>query len=112
LGNLFVWPNPAQGELHMFAETLFPRFEDLSQEIIMPQGYINCMRWCLAERLMPMYGKNSQVQIAMISGYAAQAKATVKRSNMKPAKTAMYSDVLVNTRSRDAGWILTGGFFR
>lgn len=112
LGNLFVWPNPSQGELHMFAETLFPRFEDLSQEIIMPQGYINCMRWCLAERLMPMYGKNNQVQIAMIGGYAAQAKATLKRSNMKPAKTAMYSDVLVNTRSRDAGWILTGGFFR
>lgn len=112
LGNLFVWPNPAQGELHMFAETLFPRFDTQSQEIIMPQGYINAMRWCLAERLMPMYGKNNQMQIQMISGYAAQAKSNLKRSNMKPAKTAMYSDVLVNTRSRDAGWILSGGFFR
>lgn len=112
LGNLFVWPNPAQGELHMFAETLFPRFDTQSQEIIMPQGYINAMRWCLAERLMPMYGKNNQILMQMISGFAAQAKSNLKRSNMKPAKTAMYSDVLVNTRSRDAGWILTGGFFR
>jgi len=112
LGNLFVWPNPSQGEMHMFAETLFPRFTTQYDEILMPQGYVNAMRWCLAERLMPMYGKSNQTQIAMISAYAAQAKATLKRSNMKPAKTAMYSDVLVNTRSRDAGWILTGGFFR
>lgn len=112
LGNLFVWPNPSQGELHMFAETLFPRFDTIDQQIIMPQGYINAMRWCLAERLMPMYGKNNQTQIAMINAYAAQAKGNLKRSNMKPTKTAMYSDVLINTRSRDAGWILTGGFFR
>lgn len=112
LGNLFVWPNPSQGEMHMFAKTIFTRFLTLSDEIIMPQGYVNAMRWCLAERLMPMYGKNNPVQIQMISGYAAQAKATLKRMNMKPPKTAMYSDVLVNTRSRDAGWILTGGFFR
>jgi hypothetical protein len=68
------------------------------------------LRWCLAERLMPMYGKASQVQIAMISGYAAQAKATIKRNNMTPLQVSRYPDALMNTRSKDAGWILTGGF--
>jgi len=112
LGNLFVWPNPSQGELHLFADTIFTRFTTEFDNIIIPQGYVNALRWCLAERLMPMYGKNNTTQIQMVNAFAAQAKANIKRSNMKPPQTAMYSDVLTNTRSRDAGWILTGGFFR
>jgi hypothetical protein len=112
LGNLYVWPNPAQGEMHIFVDNLFTRFTTLNDIILLPQGYINAIRWCLAERLMPMFGKASQVQIAMIQQYAAQGKSTVKRTNMRPVQSARYSDVLSNTRSRDAGWILTGGFFR
>jgi hypothetical protein len=112
LGNLYVWPNPAQGEMHIFVDNLFTRFTTLNDNILLPQGYINAIRWCLAERLMPMFGKASQVQIAMIQQYAAQGKSTVKRTNMRPVQSARYSDVLSNTRSRDAGWILTGGFFR
>ena len=112
LGNLYVWPNPSQGEMHIFVDNLFTRFTTLNDIILLPQGYINAIRWCLAERLMPMFGKVSQVQIAMIQQYAAQGKSTVKRTNMRPVQSARYSDVLSNTRSRDAGWILTGGFFR
>lgn len=111
-GNLFVWPNPSQGEMHMFANTLFSRYDDISEDIVLPQGYNMVLRWCLAERLMPMYGKNSQTQIAMIQQYAAQAKATVKRTNMAPAQVAQYSDALLVGRQKDAGWILSGGFLR
>jgi len=109
-GNLFVWPNPSQGEMHLFANTIFSRYNTLYDPIVLPQGYSMALRWCLAERLMPMYGKASQVQIAMISGYAAQAKATIKRNNMSPLQVARYPDALMNSRSKDAGWILTGGF--
>jgi hypothetical protein len=70
------------------------------------------LRWCLAERLMPMYGKASQIQIGMIQGYAAQAKSTIKRNNMQPVAAASYPDSMLVGRSRDAGWILSGGFFR
>ena len=69
-------------------------------------------RWCLAERLMPMYGKASQAQIAMITAYAAQAKSNLKRTNMKPQQIARYDDALLHSRAKDAGWILTGGFLR
>jgi hypothetical protein len=62
--------------------------------------------------MMPMYGKASQTQIAMIQQYAAQAKATLKRTNMNPLQTAAYSDALLTGRAKDAGWILSGGFFR
>jgi len=109
-GNLFVWPNPAQGEMHLFANTLFTRYGSLNESITLPQGYSMCLRWCLAERLMPMYGKVSQTQIAMISQYAAQAKSTLKRTNMSPLQVARYPDALLVSKAKDAGWILTGGF--
>jgi hypothetical protein len=109
-GNLFVWPNPAQGELHLFANTIFSRYETLYDDIVLPQGYSMALRWCLAERLMPMYGKVSQIQIGMIQQYSAQAKATLKRTNMKPLQVSRYPDALLVSKAKDAGWILTGGF--
>jgi len=111
-GNLFVWPNPAQGEMHLFSSTIFSNFVSLVDDIVLPQGYAMALRWNLAERLMPMYGKNSQIQISMINGYAAQAKATIKRNNMKPVAAAGYPDSMLVGRAKDAGWILSGGFFR
>jgi hypothetical protein len=111
-GNLFVWPNPSQGELHLFANTIFSRYESLNTPIVLPQGYSMAVRWCLAERLMPMYGKASQTQISMIMKFAAQGKATLKRTNMGPLQVAQYADALLVGRSKDAGWILSGGFLR
>lgn len=108
--NLFLWPNPSQGEMHMFAKTVFSRYETLYEEIVLPQGYFMCLRWCLAERLMPMYGKNDPASIAMISNFAAQAKSTLKRTNMSPMVVSRYQDALLMSKAKDAGWILTGGF--
>jgi hypothetical protein len=111
-GNLFLWPNPSQGEVHMFAQTIFRRYDSINDTVILPQGYSMALRWCLAERLMPMYGKASATQITMINAYASQAKATIKRTNMKPMQTAKFSDAMLSGRQKDAGWILSGGFFR
>jgi hypothetical protein len=109
-GNLFIWPSPSQGELHLFANTLFSRYESMYEDLTLPQGYSMALRWCLAERLMPMYGKASPTQITMIQTFAGQAKATLKRTNMSPLQTARYPDALLTGRAKDAGWILTGGF--
>jgi hypothetical protein len=111
-GNVFLWPNPSQGEVHLFAQTLFSNYGSINDEITLPQGYSMALRWCLAERLMPMYGKASTTQISMINAYAAQAKATLKRTNMKPMQTAQFADAMLSSRQKDAGWILNGGFFR
>ena len=112
LGNIFVWPNPSQGEMHIFADNIFSEFTTIYDDINLPQGYTMALRWCLVERLMPMYGKASATQITMINGFAAQAKATVKRINMKPVQSARFADAMLASRQRDAGWILSGGFFR
>lgn len=110
LGTVYVYPNPAQGQLHLFTQTIFRNFQNLTDEIQFPQGYNMALRWCLAERMMPMYGKKDQIQIAMINAYAAQAKATIKRINMQPPKVARYPDSLMMGKAKDAGWILDGGF--
>jgi len=112
LGNLYVWPNPSQGEMHIFTDNLFQNYVSLQDPIILPQGYTMALRWCLAERLMPMYGKASATQIEMINTYAAGAKATIKRINMKPVQSARFADAMLASRQKDAGWILSGGFFR
>lgn len=109
-GNLFIWPSPSQGELHLFANTLFSRYDSMYEDLLLPQGYSMALRWCLAERLMPMYGKASATQITMIQQYAGQAKATLKRTNMSPLQTARYPDALLTGKAKDAGWILSGGF--
>lgn len=112
LGNIFVWPNPSQGELHLFADVLFTRYSTINDTINLPQGFVNALRWCLAERLMPMFGKVNPTQISMINAFASQAKAELKRTNMRPPPVARYDEVITSSRSRDAGFILSGGFFR
>lgn len=112
LGNLFLWPNPSQGEVHLFVDTIFTRFTTFYDNIQIPQGYSMALRWCLAERLMPMYGKNNPTQISMINAFASQSKATLKRTNMRPQQVARYDEVITSSKSKDAGWILSGGFFR
>jgi hypothetical protein len=109
-GTVTVWPNPSQGEMHLFTTTVFSRYENLYDTIVMPQGYSMALRWNLAERLMPMYGKVNATQITMINAYAAQSKSTLKRSNMKPIASASYPTALVTGKAKDAGWILNGGF--
>jgi hypothetical protein len=110
LGTLYVFPNPSSGELHLFASTIFRTFGSLYDTITLPQGYNMALRWCLAERLMPMFGKASATQITMINAFAGQAKATIKRTNMRPPQVSRYPDALMIGRAKDAGFIMDGGF--
>jgi hypothetical protein len=110
LGTVYVYPNPAQGQLHLFTQTIFRNFGTLNDDIQLPQGYYMALRWCLAERLMPMFGKKDATMIQMIMAYAAQAKGTLKRINMQPPKVARYPDSLMMGKAKDAGFIMDGGF--
>jgi hypothetical protein len=57
-----------------------------------------------------MYGKASPTQITLINSFSAQAKATIKRTNMKPPQVSRYPDALMVGRAKDAGFIMDGGF--
>ena len=112
LGNLTVWPNPAQGEMHIFADTIFSKYTSINDTMLLPEGFEAALEWCLAERLMPSYGKASATQIQMVNAFAAQGKSTIKRTNMKPVQSARFPDALLMSKAKDAGWILSGGFLR
>jgi hypothetical protein len=71
---------------------------------------VNAIRFNLAERLMPMFGKVNQLAMAKIEAFAAAGKATIKRTNMRPPQVARYPDQLLWGKSKDAGWIMDGGF--
>jgi hypothetical protein len=94
----------------MFAKTIFQRYETLYEDIVLPQGYFMCLRWNLAVRLCPMYGKTDPATLGMLATYANEARSVIKRTNMAPMQVSRYQDALLMSRAKDAGWILTGGF--
>ncbi len=112
LGNITVWPVPSSGEMHLFAETVLGRFNSLSDTVSLPQGYDMAIRWCLAELLLPMFGKTTdQTLVSLIREYAKSSKAWVKRTNMAPQASATFDPALISTNRRaDAAWIFSGGF--
>lgn len=113
LGNITFWPVPQSGEMHMFADTLLQRFESLSSEIVLPQGYLMALRWCLAELLIPLYPATAAAAEtrALIPVYAANARAWIKRTNMQPPQQMSFPDELIMGQRRiDAAWIYSGGF--
>lgn len=110
MGMINYWPNPSSGEMHLFCDMQFVRFQSLGETIVLPPGYIMAMRWNLAELLMPSYGRNDQVLDAKVTKFAMQGRAYIKRTNMQPQQSARFDPVLVSNKRKDAGWILHGGF--
>lgn len=112
LGIINYFPNPAQGEMHIFCDMQIVAFQTLYDTIVLPPGYKAALTWCLAEFLLPLYpatGAATEVR-ALIPEYAGRARAHIKRTNMQPMQEMHLDPVLTRGRSRDAGWILYGGF--
>lgn len=110
LGSLYYFPNPSQGEMHLFVDTVLNQFSTLNDTIVLPQGYQGALHWGLAELLMPEYGKNDPTQLSMVTKNAAAGRQLVRNSNMHPQVPASFDDVLQQKQRNNAGWILSGGF--
>lgn len=112
LGVLNYWPNPSQGEMHLFCQSVLNRFQTLTETIALPQGYAMALRYGLAELLMPEYpatGAAADIR-ALVPKYAADGRAFLKRVNAVPQQPASFDDIISTRSSKDASWILTGGF--
>ena len=109
-GVLNYWPNPTQGEMHLFCDPVPTQYATLLDVMVLPQGWELCVRSNLALLLMPGYGTINQMQAASIAGIAKSTRANLKRTNMAPIQDAQFDDAILPGRSNDAGWILTGGF--
>ncbi len=110
LGVLNYWPNPSQGEMHLFCDTILNQFNTLNDVVTFPQGFNMALRMNLAAYLAPEYGKEDSTQMKMIIDLAKGGKALIKRTNMQPPQTVQFDSMLTQRGRKDAGWILHGGF--
>jgi hypothetical protein len=112
VANILFWPVPTSGEMHLFAETVLGRFNNLTQTVTLPQGYAMAIRWNLAELLLPEYGRTTDATLVqLVQKNAADSRAWVKRTNMQPPSFANFDPALVNRNQRaNPAWIYSGGF--
>lgn len=85
LGKLFVWPVPnvSNTELILYTPAALQEFQTLDTAYTFPPGYRRFLRTNFAAEIAPEYGK--QLTADQV-GSARQAKALVKRGNVRPAE--------------------------
>jgi hypothetical protein len=85
LGTLYVWPVPniASTRLILYTPQALPEFASLDTDYTFPPGYRRFLRTNLMAELAPEYGKQLTAdQFRM----ATQARAVVKRANVRPVE--------------------------
>lgn len=108
LGNIYFYQSPSDaGELHLFTDTILTNMTDLTQEVILPQGYSRMIKRNLARELAPEYGVAWTQQQEKL---AKESYDFVKSLNQVPVPVAKYDTAIVRNQRTDAGWILYGGF--
>jgi hypothetical protein len=108
LGNIYFYQNPSSaGELHLFTDNILTNLASLTQNVILPQGYVRMIKWNLARELAPEYGKE---WTAIMEKAAKESWDAVKSLNSIPVPVAKYDTDLLTHQRTDAGWILYGGF--
>lgn len=57
VGNVFVWPVPNnQYQIFLTVMTQLQAFQNLSEQIVMPNEYLDALQWNLADRILTIYG--------------------------------------------------------
>lgn len=108
LGNLYFYQNPSQaGELHLFTDNILQRFDSLTTDVMMPQGYSRAIKWCLTKELCAV---NRYPITPLIERMANESYAFIKSLNQVPIPIANYDSCLITRNRTDAGWYLNGGF--
>jgi hypothetical protein len=109
-GIFFCWSNPAQGEMHLYCDTVLNQFATINDTVNLPQGYIGALSWSLAELLLTEYGETNESIIRLVTMNAANGRRFIARTNMHPQTPARIDSALASSSTQDAGWILDGGF--
>jgi hypothetical protein len=97
LGNIEVWPIPtsSNSQVVLYTPTALVQFADLTTNYTFPPGYEEALRYQLALRLAPEFGRQLSPDVQML---AAETFANIKRTNTN-------EDVL----SIDPALVSTGG---
>ena len=93
-------------ELHLFTDTILANLT-LNQALMVPQGYVRSLKWCLAKEICAEFGFPMSEAIKTNS---REALDFVMALNARPATVSRYDRALVRGRRGDGGWILHGGY--
>lgn len=108
LGTLYFYQNPSGvAELHLYSDLILTNFADLTQAVVMPQGYSRYLKRKLARELAPEFGSIWTPQQEKLT---KEAEDYVRSLNAVPTPVANYDAELIQHPRTDAGWILYGGF--
>jgi hypothetical protein len=80
-GTFTVWPvpNTADNPVVVYAPQATAQFPALATEVVLPPGYTDALRYNLAVRLAPEYGRQLSPEIALL---AADTLGNIKRLNV------------------------------
>lgn len=110
-GTINLWPVPASGQMHIYADIQLMGFNSLADVVNLPPGHETAIEWNLALMLMPSFGKNDPMMIGQVKTNAADGKSAIKSTNMQPQQAVRFDGALLPGNPKDAGWILNGGFY-
>jgi hypothetical protein len=107
-GSITFYQTPGNAaELHLFTDTILQDLT-INQTFVLPSGYSRAIKWALAKEICSEYGYPLTPAILM---HADEAVKLIKALNALPAEKAKYDrQLLRGTGSRNAGWILFGGY--
>ena len=96
LGTLYLYPIPnAATTLTVYSEKPFMSFSDLSTDYQFPPGYLAALKFNLSIHLAPEYQTTAGQDVILL---AANAKAAIRRKNVKPITMQVDPAVLVGAR--------------
>lgn len=78
LGTIYIWPQPAGGELRLVTRQQLTQYTALTTEMVVPDEYVLAIRYSLAELIAPMFGLAAPNNIIALG---RNARRVMKRNN-------------------------------
>jgi hypothetical protein len=99
-----LWPVPSDGnvDVALYLPVAVTGFSDLTTEYTFPPGYADALRYQLAVRLAPEYGRVIDPQIAQL---ASDSLAAIKRANWEPIEMQVDPALAPINERRLFNWI-------
>lgn len=94
-GNVYVWPQPSQGQIFLVLRDILQQYESLTDDIEVPQEYALAMQYSLEEKIARTFGRQVTPDLRVD---AKTARDVLKRNNIDIPMMGMPQGILSNGR--------------
>jgi hypothetical protein len=106
VGNLYVWPSPSVGEIHIVVQEQLGRFTDLTANIELPDEYHDALFQNLVVRLRSAYGRPRDPVVEVL---AKTALNTIRSANAQIGTLGMPRNMPLGRFGGDMNSYWAGG---